>query len=86
MPDSKEVALRRMYLLRRKFNKDVSYASQYCSFMREMLSNGYVELVPDSDKNKSRVWYIPHFGVKHPNNPIRFVSSLIVLLRLMACV
>ena len=47
------------------------------NFMKKLLDSGYAERVPeipelertttDQARTKRNVWYIPHYGVYHPN-------------------
>ena len=70
LPDSKPAALKRLQSLRKKLVRDVVYAEQYCKFMDDMLSNKYAEQVEcDPDVKQGDYWYIPHFGVTHPDKP-----------------
>ena len=66
-PKTREVALRRLYSLKKKF-RDVNYSGQYKEFMNEMLNKGYAEVVPIEER-ENRGWYIPHFGVTHSDKP-----------------
>ena len=68
MPNNKMVAEQRALNLKRKFNRDSSFHTDYTSFMNDIISKGYAERVPaeDLDRCDGRVWYIPHHGVYHP--------------------
>ena len=82
LPDSRSMALNRMTGLKRKI-KNKKFAKDYCSFMDDMLKEGYAEEVPLNDRDKGRVWYIPHFGVYHPHKPekIRIVFDCAARVR-----
>ncbi|XP_066965452.1 uncharacterized protein [Macrobrachium rosenbergii] len=54
-----------MHSLRKRLMKDDAYAKQYSTFMTEMLQKGYAERVTSA--SQENVWYIPHFGVQHPD-------------------
>ncbi|XP_068205334.1 uncharacterized protein [Palaemon carinicauda] len=65
LPETRDIALRRMHSLRKKLVKDGNYAKQYSAFMREMQQKGYAKRVTTA--SPGNVWYIPHFGVQHPD-------------------
>ncbi|XP_064116610.1 uncharacterized protein LOC135222453 [Macrobrachium nipponense] len=67
LPETRDIALLRMHSLRKKLMKDGTYAKQYSAFMTEMLQKGYAERVTSA--SQENVWYIPHFGVQHPDKP-----------------
>ncbi|XP_068207499.1 uncharacterized protein [Palaemon carinicauda] len=67
LPETRDIALRRMHSLRKKLVKDGNYAKQYSAFMTEMQQKGYAEQVTTA--SPGNVWYIPHFGVQHPDKP-----------------
>ena len=70
LPCSKPAALKRLQGLRRKLMKDSEYAMQYCKFMDDMLANNYAEKIKhDIEVKQGDSWYIPHFGVTHPDKP-----------------
>ncbi|XP_068246751.1 uncharacterized protein [Palaemon carinicauda] len=54
-----------MHSLRKKLVKDGNYAKQYSAFITEMQQKGYAEQVTTA--SPGNVWYIPHFGVQHPD-------------------
>ena len=69
LPKSINHALKRMAHLKTKM-KDDKFSQEYKKFMIEMMSNGYMEEVPINElKSTTKVWYIPHFGVYHPQKP-----------------
>lgn len=67
MPNNKIVVEQRALSLKRRLNKDLSFRSDYITFMSGMLTNGYAERVPTEQLARcdGRVWYIPHHGVYH---------------------
>ena len=74
LPNNRELALRRLIPLKKRFSSCKSYQDQYTAFMDSMFKNGYAEKVSmpdpaDGSKINSRVWYIPHHGVFHPKKP-----------------
>lgn len=76
LPLNRCVAEQRLQSLRRKFDKNSTFKTDYVAFLEDMIQSGYAELVPDDqlmdcDEN---VWYIPHHGVYHPRkNKLRVV-------------
>ena len=68
LPASKNSALNRLIGLKKKLRRDSDYANKYFKFMTDLINNGHAERA-DGMPCSSRVWYIPHFGVKHPDKP-----------------
>ena len=63
-PMNRYLAEKRLQSLKRKFHKDPSYHRQYDSVIKDMLDNGFAEVVPpDESPSDGRTWYIPHHGV-----------------------
>ena len=52
-------------------SKDLKYNNDYCNFMNNMFDKGYAEKVPKDSlcMNDRNIWYIPHFGIYHPQKP-----------------
>ena len=48
MPDNKEVAVRRLMLLKKKLQHDKQYHTDYTGFMNEIINHGYAEEVPQN--------------------------------------
>ena len=82
LPNNREVALRRLIQLKRRFNSDRKYKDDYTAFMEKVIKNGFAEKVPHMEKESSgkagpscsearRAWYIPHHGVYHPKKPTK---------------
>ena len=65
LSNNRDIVKRRFEILDGKFNKDPGYFEQYCGFMDAMILNGEAERVRDCAPSDG-VWYIPHFGVRHP--------------------
>ena len=68
VPDSKPMALNRSKGLKRKLLRDDEYHKQYRKSMKELFDFGFAEPAPDTCQ-VDRGWYIPHFGVTHPDKP-----------------
>ena len=69
LPNSKGLALNRLMKLRRRLSSDNQFTKDYCSFMEEIISSGYAEIVPFDETTSKQVWYIPHHGVYHKKKP-----------------
>ncbi|XP_022102427.1 uncharacterized protein LOC110985605 [Acanthaster planci] len=72
LPNNKMQAVRRLDQLKSRFARDQSYHRDYCSFMQDIIENGYAERVPESEvayEDSGHVWYIPHHGVYHTKKP-----------------
>ena len=71
LPNNKVIAFKRLKGLCRRFDNDIKFRQDYFSFMRNLVSNGHAEKVPESDEKgvHNSVWYIPHHGVYHPQKP-----------------
>ncbi|XP_076041939.1 uncharacterized protein LOC143025813 [Oratosquilla oratoria] len=70
VPDSEPMTFERLQRLRRKFKDDENY-KQYKQFMINLLEKWYAEEVPTCDVRNQQVWYIPHFGLRHPTKSIK---------------
>ena len=68
MPNNKKVVEQRLCYLKRRFQKDSRFHTEYNTFISDLLAKGYAEKVPkeDLDRGDGKVWYIPHHGVYHP--------------------
>ena len=74
LPNNRELALRHLIPLKKRFSSCRSYQDQYTAFLDSMFKNGHAEKVStpdptDGSKINSRVWYIPRHGVFHPKKP-----------------
>ena len=77
MPDNKEVAVRRLMLLKKKLQRDKQYHTDYTKFMNDTIDHGYAEEVPQ-DSGPSRWQDIIHtpsrsLSSKKKQNKIRVV-------------
>lgn len=52
----------------KRFKRDMSFFAEYKEFMDDVIAKGYAEIVPSDQLNleNGKVWYIPHYGVRHP--------------------
>ena len=62
LDDNRQVALQRLDLLKRNFERNPEYAKEYKAIMADLLEMGYVEEAPATTGK----WYLPHFGVRSP--------------------
>lgn len=81
-PNNREVALRCLIQLKRRFNSHRKYKDDYTTFMEKVIKNGFSEKVPPMEAESSgkaspsrseerRAWYIPHHGVYHLKKPTK---------------
>lgn len=49
MPNNRKVAEQRVLSLKRRFDKDATFHSDYTAFMNDVISKGYAEKVPAED-------------------------------------
>ena len=81
LPNNRELALRRLSHLKKRFMANEQYHKDYVEFMENVITRGYAEMVPqhangeqntslpNSQSSTQQVWYIPHHGVYHPKKP-----------------
>ena len=61
--NSREVAEKRFYNLKRKLNNQVEIKSEYVKFLKEYEELGHMQLVPEQELNKADCCYLPHHPV-----------------------
>jgi len=68
LDDNREMAMRRLLHLKKRFEGSDQYRQDYTAFMNEIIDNGHAERVPDKELSlpDGSVWYIPHHAVYHP--------------------
>lgn len=68
MPNNKRIVEQRFCYLKRRFQKDLTFHTEYNMFINDLLAKGYAEKVPEEelDHGDGKVWYIPHHRVYHP--------------------
>ena len=72
LPNNKQMAEKRLWCLKKRFQRDQKYFEDYKKFMNDVLAHGDAEEVDEMET--SFRWYIPHHGVYHPKkNKIRVV-------------
>ncbi|XP_066585595.1 uncharacterized protein [Prorops nasuta] len=73
--DTKQVALRSLNYLHRRFLRDPKLAHDYCVFMESYKNLGHMQRVSKSEVDNPRAWYLPHHAVVQtiPNWKLRVV-------------
>ena len=66
LSNNRQQAEKRLEQLGHKLRKDVDYRQSYCNFIDKLIENEHAEEVTCPESDASNIWYIPHFGVKHP--------------------
>ncbi|XP_041675272.1 uncharacterized protein LOC121530366 [Drosophila eugracilis] len=72
LPDSYNMALKRLVGIERKMRRDDSFARAYKSIMEDYVNKGYARRLEQQEvaaDNRDKIWYLPHFGVENPNKP-----------------
>ena len=70
LPNSRDHALKRLKSTRRTLEHKPVMKQHYFTFMEKILKNGHAEPVPPEDLTSQKpCWYLPHFGVYHPQKP-----------------
>lgn len=64
LPSSKEVVLKRLYSLKRRFLKDANLLKSYTAEMQKFIAKQYIE--PSRSSDTQLCHYIPHHPVWHP--------------------
>lgn len=66
VPNNKELAVKRILQLKKRFKKSSKLYEDYTVFMEDVIQN-YAEMVPEDDQRKDdgRINYIPHAPVYH---------------------
>ncbi|KAM9793507.1 uncharacterized protein ACBT44_017962 [Syngnathus typhle] len=68
MPNNRELAVSRFLSLKRNLQRKPQMQEQYVEFMQGIFSNGHAEVAPPL-KQGEECWYLPTFGVYHPQKP-----------------
>ena len=70
LPNNREDALERLKSTRRTLDRNPMMKQHYLDFMQKLFDNGHAETVQDTESSPTTLrWYLPHFGVYHPQNP-----------------
>ncbi|XP_052752368.1 uncharacterized protein LOC128200991 [Galleria mellonella] len=74
--NSREIALKRLLNLERKFKTNPLFRTAYVKFMDDYFQSGHMEEVEPPSSNDGNFYYIPHHGVMRPDSattPLRTV-------------
>lgn len=71
---SREIAVKRLIYLERKFQKDSNFQNQYIEFMREYIKLDHMSLV-NEDGNALGAIYLPHHGVIRESSNIDYKTE-----------
>lgn len=61
--ESRDIALKRLYSLERRFNRDSTLRKQYSQFINEYISLGHMKAIDESFDDHSQSLYLPHHCV-----------------------
>ncbi|XP_045453765.1 uncharacterized protein LOC123663070 [Melitaea cinxia] len=59
----REIAAKRLYQLEKRLSKNTEFKEQYAQVINEYLHLNHMELVPEEQRDKSDVVYLPHHAV-----------------------
>ncbi|XP_044761992.1 uncharacterized protein LOC123319195 [Coccinella septempunctata] len=73
LPESKNVAARRLMCVEKQMHKDENFKRRYCEKIESYLRKGYARKLSAEEASEEgpRCWYLPHFGVINPNKPAK---------------
>ncbi|XP_045023214.1 uncharacterized protein LOC123467324 [Daphnia magna] len=69
LPSNREVALRHLHSLERRFEKDAIFAKNYARVVEEYISLGYAIPAPSTPVPHGQEWILPHHGVRTAAKP-----------------
>ncbi|XP_044573579.1 uncharacterized protein LOC123257719 [Drosophila ananassae] len=72
LPESYNMALKRLVNIERKMRRDVDFARAYKGLMDDYVKKGYARRLEPQEVQRyqeGKLWYLPHFGVENPNKP-----------------
>ena len=71
LPNNCSQAEQRLNSLKKTFQTDSKYHSDYQTFVSEIILEGYAQKVSPESLNteEGQVWYIPHHGIYRPKKP-----------------
>ena len=69
LPVSFPMAEKRLAEVKRRMECNSKLKEMYCKEMQLLLDEGHAEIIPETEWNRSHVWYIPHHPVFNPNKP-----------------
>ncbi|XP_034163934.2 uncharacterized protein LOC117598271 [Pangasianodon hypophthalmus] len=68
LPNNKEQVVNRLTCLQRTLKRKPEMQQQYVAFMEKIFTNGHAEVAPPL-REGDECWYLPTFGVYHPQKP-----------------
>ena len=68
LPNNRQQASNRLTALTRTLRKHPERRDHFIEFMNKLFENGHAEVAPPLRPNEE-CWYLPHFGVYHPQKP-----------------
>ncbi|XP_073821377.1 uncharacterized protein [Musca autumnalis] len=71
MPNSLQMAQKRLITIEKKMGEDSEYAEKYKSEIKKYIEKGYARKLREEEVADTRypVWYLPHFGITNPHKP-----------------
>ncbi|XP_026036546.1 uncharacterized protein LOC113029762 [Astatotilapia calliptera] len=70
LPNNREQALNCLMSLRKTLKRKTEMKDHYMEFMKRIFDKGHAERAPPL-KPHQECWYLPHFGVYHPQKPAK---------------
>ncbi|KAL4008122.1 hypothetical protein ACER0C_001974 [Sarotherodon galilaeus] len=70
LPNNREQALTRLMSLWKTLKRKTKMKDHYVEFMKRIFDKGHAERAPPL-KPHQECWYLPHFGVYHPQKPAK---------------
>lgn len=71
--ESKQMALKRLYLIEQKMDRNEKFAEEYIQRIEDHVMKGYAEkLTGNYLKDTPNTYYLPHFDAHNPNKPGKF--------------
>jgi hypothetical protein len=67
-PNSREIAVRRFFLLENRLIRNPTLQKDYVAFMQDYLELGHMSLAPPAMGTTARSYYIPHHCVQKPDS------------------
>lgn len=61
--NTKEIAIKRLLQLERRFRKEPTLKENYQKAMQEYIKSNYMEEIPENESNKNKSVYLPHHAV-----------------------
>ena len=68
LPNNRDVALRHLFSLERRFAENSTFAQSYAKVVEEYIALGHAIEAPPTPSTKGKEWFLPHHGFKrHPS-------------------